>query len=467
MQLVQEHSRLWQADGEADWKTIGTEEELEVPENGYIAVYLSNQGAEPVYFDNLAVNVTPGVLLEEKHYYPYGLPIQGWGNVATGSLPNRQRYQGNEYREEAGLNWMDFHNRQYDPQLGRFLSLDPLADAGGQQVLSPYHAMGCNPAMMVDPFGLRSSVFDNGASHPNPPVDPLAYAKAMFPTMHRYVPGGDLFNAGNMARNSMMDDTYTTIVLGRFLAAWGESRAQSAANNTASSDAGSGKQASEGMSFSVSGKNYGISYSSGSPVVTEIMEAVSVVGKKADWADWGRRMQARYGNSLDYSFDGYGQSRGFWDDVNDGFSIIWNSPIARRYIPDKISFAIGGDIALGGGVGAQPINFTILTRGKDPGVYLTPTFNTYAGIGAFFSGGVELTISNYTGDPRKITASMLIGETNGGYATGGLLGDFSGGVTYSPATNVHGFFNLSVGIGIGGGAFGGYNYQYTPGYKKF
>jgi len=31
---------------------------------------------------------------------------------ASGSLPNRQRYQGNEYREEAGLNWMDFHNRE-------------------------------------------------------------------------------------------------------------------------------------------------------------------------------------------------------------------------------------------------------------------------------------------------------------------------------------------------------------------
>ncbi|OJV51245.1 MAG: hypothetical protein BGO31_05255, partial [Bacteroidetes bacterium 43-16] len=163
MKVVAGHSRLWQADGAADWKTIGTEEAIEIPENGYIAVYLSNQGAEQVYFDNLAVTVTPGALLEERHYYPYGLPIKGWGTTATSSLPNRQRYQGNEYREEAGLNWMDFHNRQYDPQLGRFLALDALADMGGQQVLSPYHAMGCNPAMMVDPLGLRSDVFDNGS----------------------------------------------------------------------------------------------------------------------------------------------------------------------------------------------------------------------------------------------------------------------------------------------------------------
>ena len=117
-----------------------------------------------MYFDNLAVTLTPGALLEEKHYYPYGLPIKGWGSTASGSLPNRQRYQGNEYREEAGLNWMDFHNRQYDPQLGRFLALDALADKAGQQVLTPYHAMGCNPAMMVDPLGMAYKSYDNGAS---------------------------------------------------------------------------------------------------------------------------------------------------------------------------------------------------------------------------------------------------------------------------------------------------------------
>ncbi|WP_222166603.1 RHS repeat-associated core domain-containing protein [Edaphocola aurantiacus] len=49
---------------------------------------------------------------------------------------------------------MDFHNRQYDPQLGRFMGIDPMADAAGQQSLSPYHAMACNPSTMTDPLGL-------------------------------------------------------------------------------------------------------------------------------------------------------------------------------------------------------------------------------------------------------------------------------------------------------------------------
>ncbi|WP_222166595.1 hypothetical protein [Edaphocola aurantiacus] len=61
---------------------------------------------------------------------------------------------------------MDFHNPQYDPQLDRFMGIDPMADAAGQQDLSPYHAMACNPStMVVDPWGLMNSkngVFEIG-----------------------------------------------------------------------------------------------------------------------------------------------------------------------------------------------------------------------------------------------------------------------------------------------------------------
>ncbi|RQO30366.1 hypothetical protein DBR32_12410 [Taibaiella sp. KBW10] len=183
MKLVSEYSHLWQADGEGQWRKIGTEEEetIEMPKNGYIAVYQSNQTQSATFFDNMSVTLEPGVLIEEKHYYPYGLPMAGMGSAAAGSLPNRQRYQGNEYREEQGLRWMDFNNRQYDPQLGRFLSIDPMADAGGQQTLSPYHAMGCNPVTMVDPLGLQSMQ----PSRQNNRVDLIASMLALMPTMAR------------------------------------------------------------------------------------------------------------------------------------------------------------------------------------------------------------------------------------------------------------------------------------------
>src|SRR6218665_136030 len=49
---------------------------------------------------------------------------------------------------------MDFNARQYDPQIGRFLGVDLLADAGGQDMFSPYAAMGNIPQSMIDPEGL-------------------------------------------------------------------------------------------------------------------------------------------------------------------------------------------------------------------------------------------------------------------------------------------------------------------------
>ena len=65
----------------------------------------------------------------------------------------RHKYQGNEYIKDLGLNWMDFQARQYDPQLGRFFGVDPMADAVGQLTLSPYAAMGDMPESIVDPNG--------------------------------------------------------------------------------------------------------------------------------------------------------------------------------------------------------------------------------------------------------------------------------------------------------------------------
>jgi len=205
MQLVPEYSRIWQADGEGNWSRIGTEstETMDVPQNGYVATYISTQSAEPTYFDNLAVTLQPGVLLEEKHYYPYGLPIVGMGSTSSGMLPNKNRYQGNEYREDIGLNWMDFHNRQYDPQLGRFMGIDPMADAAGQQGLSPYHAMACNPSTMTDPLGL----YAKGEAHNGNFIDYAGEMLSRFPTlmnfMARFVNFGDRTADKSMAEQQI------------------------------------------------------------------------------------------------------------------------------------------------------------------------------------------------------------------------------------------------------------------------
>jgi RHS repeat-associated protein len=164
MRVVRTFTGAWQANGDGGWQTIGNDAPMDIPVNGYLAVYLSNASSitcescmnseGDVYFDKLKIKFSRGHLKQETHYYPFGLPMAAIGSSAVGMTPNRQKYQSNEYITDAGLNWMSFGARQYDPQLGRFLSVDPMASAGGQDMLSPYQAMGNNPVSMTDPLGL-------------------------------------------------------------------------------------------------------------------------------------------------------------------------------------------------------------------------------------------------------------------------------------------------------------------------
>ncbi|WP_312788852.1 RHS repeat-associated core domain-containing protein [Sphingobacterium sp.] len=210
MKLMPEHSHLWQAAGENNWSPIGTDPStaLEMPLNGHVIVYLSNHTQIANWFDNLNISLQKGILLEETHYYAYGLPIAGLNSQASTATKQRQRYQDNEYIEELGLKWMDFHNRSYDPQLGRFLSPDPLADEGGQQILSPFHAMGCDPVNMVDPLGLQSALPGSWQAG-QPTMRDLAYlippsllADYDFNSQH-------IFNATDRIKERMLEDALT------------------------------------------------------------------------------------------------------------------------------------------------------------------------------------------------------------------------------------------------------------------
>ena len=70
-----------------------------------------------------------GTLLEETHYYPFGLTMKGISTGATGILHNKEKtFQNQQIDEDLDLNWVQFKYRNHDPQIGRFIEVDPLSD---------------------------------------------------------------------------------------------------------------------------------------------------------------------------------------------------------------------------------------------------------------------------------------------------------------------------------------------------
>ena len=69
------------------------------------------------------------------------------------SKPNNYKYNGNEEQTEFDLGLYDFNARFYDPVLGRFTSVDALAEHPNQFNQSPYQFGWNNPTTLNDPSG--------------------------------------------------------------------------------------------------------------------------------------------------------------------------------------------------------------------------------------------------------------------------------------------------------------------------
>jgi len=91
-------------------------------------VYVSNESPQDVFFDNLTIQHHRGPLLEENHYYPFGLIQSGTSSKAAGKLENERKFVEQLLDGDLGLNWYQFKYRNHDPQIGRFIEIDPLAN---------------------------------------------------------------------------------------------------------------------------------------------------------------------------------------------------------------------------------------------------------------------------------------------------------------------------------------------------
>lgn len=103
--------------------------------------------------NNCLVVDSSGAVEEANHYYPFGGVFANIGNVQP------YKYNGKELDTEKGLNWYDYGARQYDAALGRFTTVDLLAEK--YYGVSPYAYCGNNPVRYIDPTGMFiSPIYD-------------------------------------------------------------------------------------------------------------------------------------------------------------------------------------------------------------------------------------------------------------------------------------------------------------------
>ncbi|MBE9668120.1 RHS repeat protein [Mucilaginibacter boryungensis] len=183
MNLVPQQSGAVQVSGTpGSWQVIGTSGPITIGQNGYVSIYMSDEQFLPVYMDQLHVTYYRGRLIQEQHYYPFGLPINPV--TSSGTLPSNTQIEGNDTHKELGLNQSDFNFRQYDYQIGRFTSIDPIAGSMGQEDMSPYHFVGNDPANFIDPRGLnRGDPPLNGGELPEVTVTATRTTPYSDPTM--------------------------------------------------------------------------------------------------------------------------------------------------------------------------------------------------------------------------------------------------------------------------------------------
>ncbi len=112
-------------------------------------------------------------IFEENNYYPFGLKHKGYNEYTPTN--NKYKYNGKELQDELGLNFYDYGARNYDPAIGRWMNIDPLAEMSKR--FSPYTYAVNNPIYFIDPDGMMQAPngMPQGSKFDPPPMEDFSF----------------------------------------------------------------------------------------------------------------------------------------------------------------------------------------------------------------------------------------------------------------------------------------------------
>jgi len=157
--------------------------------------------------------------LEEKNdnsifcidYYPFGLTFNSYQRPS--SVDQRWKFQGQEHIDDLGLNWDSFKWRNYQPDIGRFFNVDPLAEKynywtpyafSGNRVVNARELEG------LEPYTVTGRTFIPMKTVPNP-MAPISRTKSFKGDGRSFDPKAKTFRTEQKVRVDFDNKKVTTL----------------------------------------------------------------------------------------------------------------------------------------------------------------------------------------------------------------------------------------------------------------